>query len=135
MNMKNTLYTTFVILFSIIFFSCEKDEHKPPTVVFKTGGSYTSSDATIAQNTSVTFGIKATKTEDELKTLNVSYAYDAATTTTTYSTITLSDAEEKGFEKDVVITTRSQTGTEKWIFTVTDKDGNMANVSATITVP
>jgi hypothetical protein len=133
--MKNTIFATLIILSSILIFSCEKDEHKPPKVVFKTGGSYTSSDATIAQNTSVTFGIKATKTEDELKTLNVSYAFDGATTTTTYNTISLSKSEEKGFEKDVTITTRSQSGTEKWIFTVTDKDGNMANVTATITVP
>lgn len=116
--------------------SCEKDEDQrtPPDVQFKTGSGYTSSDAITGQGATVLVGIIATKTEDELKTFNVSYAYDGATSTITDTTITLTTAQEDSYLTDYTILTRSQAGTEKWSFTVTDRDGNITSKSITLTV-
>jgi hypothetical protein len=114
--------------------ACKKDEHKPPSMELKTGGSYISSNATVGKNETLTVGVKVEKTEDELKTYNISYAYDGATTTKTYENFQLSKAEYKGFDKDVTITTRSVAGEEKWIFTVTDRDGNIAKKEIVLTV-
>lgn len=79
-------------------------------------------------------GIVATKTEDELKTFNVSYAYDGATNTTTDTTITLTSAQEESYSADYTIVTRNQDGTEIWSFTITDRDGNITTKSITLTV-
>jgi hypothetical protein len=138
----NQLTKTYKLLSLSIFFmavifltACgEKDEHVKPNVSFKTGATYVSADKTVGKDSVITVGIIAKKTEDELKTLNVSYALDGATTTTTFNTLTLTKAEEDGFEKDVTIKTRSQAGTERWVFTVTDRDGNIANVEFKLTV-
>lgn len=116
--------------------SCKKDEDQrtPPDVEFKTDAGYISADATVGQGASVLVGIIATKTEDELKTFNVSHAYDGATSTTTDTTITLTSAQEESYSADYTILTRNQDGTEKWSFTITDRDGNSTSKSITLTI-
>ncbi len=125
-----------VVLISSSFFivSCEKDARTPPDMSFKTGSTYVSADVTLPMDTTIKVGITATKTEDELNTYNVSYAYDGATTTTTSQTFELTKDDEESYTKDVNITTRSVAGTEKWSFTITDKDGNTTVKSITLTV-
>jgi hypothetical protein len=119
---------------ALIISSCEKDKHIPPDVSLKEGVAYISADATVPKDTSITVGFVADKTEDELKTFNISYAYDGATTTTTAETFTLSGDEEDHYEKDYTITTRDVAGTEKWIFTITDRDGNISQKQIVLTV-
>ena len=65
---------------------------------------------------------------------NVSYAFDGATTTTTFQTYNLTGSERQNYDKDVTFTTRNQAGTEKWIFTITDKDGNIVQKQIVLTV-
>src|SRR5215203_2896060 len=121
------LKTIFAALSAVfVISSCEKDKHIPPDVSLKTGVAYISADAYVPGDTTITVGFVADKTEDELKTFNVSYAYDDATTTTTAETFTLSGDEEEHYEKDYTITTRDVAGKERWIFTITDRDGNIA---------
>jgi|SRR5215217_5590942 len=132
--MKSIKVFLVILSLSLFSISCEKDKHIPPNVSLKTGAGYTSGDATVAQGTQVTVGFVADKTEDELKTFNVSYAFDNATTTTTDTTFTLTSAEEEHYEKDYPFTTRNQAGTEKWIFTITDRDGNIAQKQVVLTV-
>jgi hypothetical protein len=79
-------------------------------------------------------GIIATKTEDEMKTFNVSYAYDDSTTTKTALSVPLSGSQEDSYTADFTIVTRTQTGTEEWSFTITDRDGNITTKSITLTV-
>lgn len=116
--------------------SCSKDEdaHVPPSVEFKTGAGYTSANATVGQGDSVLVGVIATKTEDELKTFNVSYAYDGNTTTVTAYNLPLSGSQEESFTTDYAIVTRAQAGTETWSFTISDRDGNVTTKSITLTV-
>jgi hypothetical protein len=124
-----------VLLASVmIFASCEKDKRTPPDMMLKSGGSYISTDTTLNMDTTFTVGVKVVKTEDELKTLNISHDYDNSGSTVTFKNETLAKSEEDGFEKDYQITTGNQAGKEKWIFTVTDRDGNITSKSITVTV-
>jgi hypothetical protein len=132
---SSIIKTTLVIsLGTFLFASCEKDAHVIPKVTFKTASGYTSADGTAAKGASLLVGVKAEKTEDELKTFNVSVAYDGSATTTSQYNKTLTSKEEDGFETEYTIVTRAQAGTEKWSFTVTDKDGNIATQTITLTV-
>jgi hypothetical protein len=117
-------------------FSCktEEDKHTPPDISFKTGTGYTSASAAVGQGDTVLIGIESDKTEDELKTLNESVAFDGATSTTTVETYTLTSAEEDHVEHDFTVIARMQAGTEKYTYTITDRDGNIAQVSLTLTV-
>ena len=69
-----------------------------------------------------------------MKTYNISYAFDGATTTSTKETFSLTSAEETHYEKDYTFTVRNQAGTEAWSFTITDKDGNIAPLKLKLTV-
>lgn len=126
---------TFTAVISFIGTGCKKDKHVPPNINFKTGAGYTSADGTVARNTAVKVGIIADKVEDDMNTYNVSYAYDATATTTTFQTFTLSGGEQQHYDKEVTFNTRNQAGTEKWTFTITDKDGNIAQKQVVLTVP
>lgn len=132
--MKTSKITLIVLaLLTVVTFACKKDEHVPPSLTFASGGNYTSANATVGTSASVKFGIVAQKTEDELKTVNVSYSYDGGASVS-YTNYTLTGSQEDYFAQDVIITTRSTAGSEKWIFTVTDKDGNITTNSITLTV-
>lgn len=132
---KSTVRALFALAIIIMAITaCKKDPHKQPKIIFKTGSGYTSADATVSKNSGVLAGIIADKTEDDLKTLNVSYAFDGAAATTTKDNFTLSSGESKHYEKDYTITTRNQAGSEKWFFSITDRDGNIANISLMLTV-
>ena len=124
----------FLVALSIAAVSCKKDKHVPPTVTFKTGTGYTATDISIARNTIIKVGIIADKVEDDMLTYNVSYAYDGAATTITSQTFTLAGAEQQHCDKDVTFTLRNQAGSEKWTFTITDKDGNITQKQITFSV-
>jgi hypothetical protein len=135
----NKLIVSFFLLMTsaILFLACKKEEDQmiPPKLEFKTGAGYTSADASVAQNAVVTIGVTAEQTEEEdfLKTFTVSHSFDGAAEVTD-STVILEESEHEEFEEDIHITTRSQTGTEKYIFTITNRDGLITSKSITLTV-
>lgn len=131
---KIFLLLSLSVVFSCLLISCEKDAHIPPNISFKTGGVYTSADATVGKGESITVGITAEKVEDDMRKYNVSYSYDNATTTTTVQDFSITGSEQQHYDKDVTFTTRDQAGTEKYFFTITDKDGNIAQKILTLTV-
>jgi len=127
--------TVFIALFAaLIFAGCEKDKHIPPNIALKTGTGYTSADASVGKNVAVKVGITADKVEDDMVRYNVSYAFDGATTTTTSQEFTLTGTDQQHYDKDVTFNTRNQAGSEKWLFTITDKDGNIAQKVIVLTV-
>ncbi len=115
--------------------SCEKDAGKLPNISFQTGVVYTSADKTVGKNEAILVGIQASKAEDKdvLKSFNESVSYDGATATTVQN-ITLSGSEGDNYTVDVPIVTRNQAGTEKYSFTVTNRDGLTNTVNLTLTV-
>lgn len=125
----------FLALMLTSLASCEKDEGKLPDIAFKTGGSYLSEDKIVAQGETVTVGIIAAKTEDKdvLKSFNVSASFDGGAANTTLNE-TLTGSQGDSYNADVAITARNQAGTEKYTFTVVNRDGLVNSVSLTLTV-
>jgi hypothetical protein len=127
-----TLITTAVFLMS----SCEKDKMIPPTIDFTTGAGYVSADGHLAVNTNFKIGVTAKRTEekDDLKTFVVTRSYDGGAVTT-IDNVTIPSAQAGEFTTEYPLTTRNQNGTEKYTFTVTNRDGLITTKSITITVP
>ena len=135
--MKNTLLLLLLTFSMVLSQGCKKEEEEaeiPPTLELKTGAGYTSADATVAKGAPVKIGITAKKTEDDLKSFNLSYAFDGGTATTSKQTIDIPAASVTQYDLDVTIVTRNQAGTEKWYFTITDVDGNIVQKTVTLTV-
>ena len=125
------------VVLVVMGFSCKKkkvDKHIPPDVSFKTAAKFITGDCTLAKKDTVWVGIIATKTEDDLKSYNASYAYDGATTTTTFFNYYLVASEYAYYAKDLQIITRNQAGSERWVFSVVDRDGNITQKTINITV-
>lgn len=131
--MKNRLTQLSLLVILLTLGSC--DEGKLPNIAFKSGPNYISSDATVGKLETVTFGIEASKAEkkDPLKKFNVSVSFDGGDNTTLIQK-DLDSSQGDNFEEDVEITTRDQAGTEKYTFTVTNRDGLINQVSVTLTV-
>ena len=131
---KILLLSTFSMM--LLSFSCKKnvDQHIPPEITFTTGSGYTSADATVQNGDSIHVGITITKKEDDLRTFNIAYAYDGASTSTTLLSYTMTTAEYGGYSNSYWIHTRNVAGTEKYTFTVVDRDGNLAQKAITLTV-
>jgi len=129
-------YSLFIAVF-ILLHACSKEEDKmiPPILEFKTGAGYTSADAAVGKNAAVKIGIHAEKTEGEdyLKTFSVGHAFDGGTEAND-STMILPESAHDVFEPDINIVTRNQTGTEKHIFTIANRDGLIVTKSITLTV-
>ena len=96
----------------------------PPTIDFTTATDYTSSDAHLALNTDFKIGVTAKRTEDkdDLKTFVVTVSFDGEAATT-IDNVTIPAAQAGEFTKDYDLTTRNAAGTEKYSFTVTNRDG------------
>lgn len=130
----NTAIIAILVIVSLNSCKKEVDPHIPPDVVFKTGGGYTSADAVVGMQDTLLIGITATKTEDDLKSFNASYAYDGASSTTTFYNYLMTASEYESYSKDLEIVTRNQAGTEKWVFSIVDRDGNITQKTITLTV-
>jgi hypothetical protein len=136
MNTRNTKnYLLILITLSVTMFSCELfDPHKPPHIKFKTDNGYTFTDSTVAKGATIKVGVIGDKVEDPMKTYNISYAFDGATTTTTQETFSITGSGEQHYEQDYEFNVRNEAGIEKWYFTITDRDGNIAKLSLILTV-
>jgi hypothetical protein len=121
---------------ALLLSSCEKDKMVPPTIDFTTGTGYVSADGHLAVSTPFKIGVTATRTEpkDDLKTFIVTRSYDGGVETT-IDNVTIPSAQAGEFTKDYDLTTRNQNGTEKYTFTVTNRDGLITTKSIIITVP
>jgi hypothetical protein len=135
--MKKLTQLLFIAATTLLFsFSCKKkaDPHVPPDVVLKTGGSYINGDRTVHKKDTLLVGITATKTEDDLKSFNASYYYDGATQGTTFYNYLMGGNEKESYSHDIQIVTRNQAGSEKWVFSIVDRDGNITQKTIVLTV-
>ena len=134
---KFTVLLVLLCSAMLLSISCKKkkaDPHVPPDVVLKSGGAYTDADKTVNRKDTILVGITATKTEDNLKSYNVSYYYDGATVSTTFYNYLLTADEANSYSKDIKIGTRDQAGSEKWVFSIVDRDGNITQKTIVLTV-
>jgi len=135
LKMRSSFFT-FITAVVFLLSSCEKDKMIPPTIDFTTGAGYVSADGHLAVNTNFKIGVTAKRTEekDDLKTFVVTRSYDGGAETT-IDNVTIPSAQAGEFTKEYPLTTRNQNGTEKYTFTVTNRDGLITTKSITITVP
>lgn len=134
MTNKNIFQISIITVFiaTTIFTACKKDQRKPPVIEFTTGSNlYTvkgNNLDTLNRNQSYSIGLKITKVEDEIKSINVSVVYDGSSSSSSIYNANTSKKQYDGFETGQIITTRNQAGTEKFTFAVIDFDGNIGTV-------
>lgn len=139
--MKKLFKVASTILLAILYIStlqsCKKDDDEGilPNIYFKTGSEYVSSDITVVQDSTLKIGIIANKTEDKdvLTKFTITRTYDNGTESTVY-TEDLSGSKGDNYAYDHTLTTRSQSGTEKYTFVIINRDGLINKVAITITV-
>ncbi len=128
---------TLTVLFLVLFIaSCEKDEGKLPDIKFKTGSTYTSADAKLDPKTKFTIGIIASKTEDKdvLKKINISKSINGGAATTVFDK-DLGGSEGDVFNYDYTADLEDVSmQTNRYTFTVTNRDGLVNQVALTITI-
>lgn len=136
---SNSFIISMVVLLSasmLSLTSCEKDEEEEeaPELFFKTSSAYTATDVTVSPGDEVTIGIEAEVREakDPIVKFNISKSVNGAAATSVYN----EDLSTDAFEYDYFFTVDStQSGnTEKFTFTVTNRDGLTGQKSLTLTI-
>ena len=137
MKKLSILVMSFLLISaSSLLTSCSKDDSTNPTDVkpvvnFKGGATYTSVDASFPVGSEFKVGIVASSNVSSgaklvkftvIRTFNnlPSTAIDTVLNTT-------------AFNVDIIATTRSVVGTERWTYTITDKDNQVVELSLNIT--
>lgn len=133
--MKKTLSILAVAFLFMNLSSCEKDAGLLPNISFITTSGYTYQDGIIAVNTPFKVGIAASKSEDKdvLKKFSYSVSKDGG------SEIEIENedidvSQEDNFSKDINLTSGATAGTEKYTFTIVNRDGLINKISFTLTV-
>ena len=116
--------------------SCEPSDNadtKPavnPTIVLTMDSGYTFEDDTIGMGDTVRVGVTIDRGTDAMHHFKVAVSYDGNVPAVTDSLPMGIDH----FEFEKVIVSRSQAGTEKWTFGITENDGDVIRRSVTLTV-
>lgn len=122
--MKKIISSLLLLLMISLTVSCKKEKDPElPEVSFKEGMGYVSSNTTVGKSNQITIGVTAKKNKATLKTFTVYQAYDNFEYQQVYI-YTLLSKEGENFSRDYQFTTRTESGREKYKFTVTDADGN-----------
>lgn len=122
--MKKVIPYLLLLLMISVTGSCKKEKDPElPEVSFKEGMGYVSSNTTVGKSNMITVGVTAKKNKATLKTFAVYQAYDNFEYQQVYL-YTLMSNEGENFSRDYQFTTRTESGREKYKFTVTDADGN-----------
>jgi hypothetical protein len=116
----------------LLVYSCQKDPHTPPKMSVRFLNGTDVQDTTLKKDSSITVNVKATKTEDELRTINVSDVKNGGASAT-FQNVTLSSAQYTDYQGNFTLPTGASGDKTQWLFTVTDKDGNITTKSFTIT--
>lgn len=133
--MKKAMKTLMMLAMAsmVAFTSCKKDDDsttKPkPTVTFKGGNDYVSSDVTKAPGTSIKFGV--TVKSEKLVRVKVTLSANGGTESTIFDTTKFADKTSYDGEWTRTIGT---TGTEKITITATDDNGETASQSFTVSI-
>ncbi len=135
-TLKALSFIAISCLFITSFSACKKeDEGLLPNIGFKLGTGYTAGNATANKSSDVLIGINASKAEDKdvLTKFTIVRAYDNGADSTIFSK-DLSGTEGDNYSYDLKTTTRSVAGTERYTFTVVNRDGLINKTSLTLTV-
>jgi hypothetical protein len=127
------LFLTFFICSAIII-SCKKNEDaKLPMIAFKTGGNYTSSDASVNTSDLIKVGTTSDKNEADLKTFKI-YSSVGGGAFSIKKTYYLTPDEKDHYENEYQFSPKNQYNFETWKFEITDANGNVNSVSFKLSV-
>lgn len=131
--MKKPIILSAICAIVLMAASCKKetDPRVHPSLTFKTSAGYIYQDDTVPLNDTLKIGAVIDKTEDPLISLNITRTYD------TDPSVSIEDVELTGnehVEHDLQVITRNQAGTEKYTFSVLDRDGNITTKTIALTV-
>lgn len=132
--MKSLILPILLCIFSQ--FSCETDEGRLPAISLKTGANYIDRDTSLAAGSVLWIGISASKTEskDVLKKFNISKSINSGTNSSVFNK-SLSGSEGDQFNYDYTDTLESTIGqNNKYIFTITNRDGLINQVSVNVVI-
>ncbi len=133
-KIKTKIISAIIIVSVLVSASCkkEKDKQIPPVLNLKTGVGYTSADATLGTNDTITVGVTAQKSEEKdlLTRFVETQQYDAGTITPVLN----ESFNQDSYSKDMVIITRNMAGTEVYTFTIINRDGLTTTKKITLTV-
>lgn len=132
---KVQIFLTLAFISAALFFSsCNKDENTdplPPALSFKGGVGYVAQDATVPTGSEfkvgITAGPNATSNEKLVKFL-ITRTFNNVPTTVLDSTMSVTN-----LNLDIYFTARTEVGTERLYFEVTDKDGEKSSLELNIT--
>jgi hypothetical protein len=134
--MKNSINILFVLTIALFTFnSCEKDAGKLPTIAFKTGSTYISTDVTKPTGSTILIGIDAAKAEDRdyLKKIDISKSINGAASVSVFNK-DLAKSERDNYSYDFSTTLDATAGqTCKYTFTITNRDGLTNQIFSTVT--
>jgi len=133
--MKKTglIAVLLLVMASISFFtSCTTEEEDlSPTIKFVTGSGYVSSDATLSAGEVFTVNISATANSTSgAKLTNLKVVRNLGGNAVTYVD---QDVDQSSFTGEMSAYAAFIVGTEKWTFTVTDANGETAEIVLNIT--
>jgi hypothetical protein len=132
---KLNLFAGLAILSVVgLFTSCSSDTTpKPPTITFKGGSSYVSTDVTVDVGSIFTIGITAlpnTDSEEKLASFKVVRTFNNIPTTVVD---TVFSDKLTSFNADITFGASNTAGTERITFTIVDKNGESAEIALNIT--
>ena len=133
-KINTRILLALLLLVVIVSASCKKNKDKqiPPVLDLKTGSGYTSVDKTLPMNDTITVGVNCQKSEDKdlLTRFVETKAYDGAASTTIYN----ESFNQDSYSKDMTIITRNVAGTERYTFTIINRDGLVTTKALVFTV-
>ena len=119
---------------AVLLWGCKKDSSPTlPKLTLKTGAGYTYTNGTIGKAATFKVGFVAEKTKNNLLAYIIDYSLDGGPVINSGNG-PVTAAGTANFESDFNLITRNQAGTEKWIFRISDSEGNLTSKEFTLTV-
>jgi hypothetical protein len=134
--MNHLIKAAMLFTLITIYISCEQDQGLLPIINFKSGNDYISKDTSLSGGSSIKIGVSASKseTQDVLKKFNLSVSINGSNANSIYSK-DLSGSEGDTYMYDYLTKLDSVPGQKnKYIFTITNRDGLVNQDSLTITI-
>jgi len=131
---KLVLYTTLLIILSIII-SCSKSDNNPiPLISFQKNNGYIYRDTVVARGATVKIGIVAltNQSNDSLTKFTVVRTYDN-TFDSTLESYNIPSSQADSLTEDFVYSIRDTVGTEKYTFKVLNKYGVSNSIKLIVT--
>ncbi len=123
-----------LLLSSAVIISCKKKQDaKLPSISFKSGGNYTSSDGSVSTSDLIVIGTISDKNEADLKTFKI-YSSVGSAAFSLEKTFYLTPDEKDHYEKDYEFIPQNVNTYETWKFEINDADGNTNSVSIKLSV-